>query len=464
VNQNFQPGTHPDADQLNTFVEGVATPREREQMLAHLSECAECRETIFLMQKLIETPAAVNEVSPNRPWRRWFLPAGLAGAALACGISLMLLYIMPNNGTDRNRQVAGVRVPEIQANSNSAPLNSSAPANTQTQEISPKQSAAETPQTLARPASSKVPKTEALPEVAGAIKQGSALDETGRSFAARAVISPAPVQPLQAGASPAAASEIPLNGRNVTNVQTLAAPPRAEAAAPQDSSSAKANLPGLKIEQDRGQVDTLSGVSGHVMDASGAVVPAATVTLRDAVGSTRQIPTSADGSFQLSNIPAGHYDLTVTARGFKSNTQPIDLKPSQLATLQPVLSVGTATETVEVTSTAPLLQTESASISSIPVTLPSRLPTATSVAFGNRILSLDSSGNLFLSRNAGKSWKKVKPQWAGKAVGVTVQPPETLKAENSKTSTAETPGTVFQLTTDAGAVWVSQDGTRWHSK
>ena len=50
MNWNFQLGIHPDADQLSVFVEGAATSREHERMLAHLAECAECRKAVFFMQ------------------------------------------------------------------------------------------------------------------------------------------------------------------------------------------------------------------------------------------------------------------------------------------------------------------------------------------------------------------------------------------------------------------------------
>ena len=56
MNQQIHPGPHLDADQLSTFVEGVARAREREQMLAHLAGCDACREMVFLLQGSVETP------------------------------------------------------------------------------------------------------------------------------------------------------------------------------------------------------------------------------------------------------------------------------------------------------------------------------------------------------------------------------------------------------------------------
>ena len=97
--------------------------------------------------------------------------------------------------------------------------------------------------------------------------------------------------------------------------------------------------------------------------------------------------------------------------------------------------------------------------------LPSGLPVTTTVSLGKRFLSLDSAGNLFLSRNGGKKWKKINPRWAGKAVHIELKPPS--DSDSSPKRDNETPGSVnatdvFQLTTDASIVWTSKDGTHWH--
>src|SRR4029077_7395388 len=92
-----------------------------------------------------------------------------------------------------------------------------------------------------------------------------------------------------------------------------------------------------------------------------------------------------------------------------------------VAMMAPVLDVGTASETVEVSGAAPTLETESASVSRI-MPVPSGLPVAQTVSLGKRSLSLDSAGNLFLSRNGGKKWKKINPKWTGKAVRIELKP------------------------------------------
>src|SRR5215468_7995229 len=97
VNRNFQPGIHPDADQLSVFVEGVTTAREQEQMLAHLAECAECRKAVFLMQPH-EEPKQVTATPKGWVWR-WLVPVGLPAAALACVLIAVFVYIRPRGRT-----------------------------------------------------------------------------------------------------------------------------------------------------------------------------------------------------------------------------------------------------------------------------------------------------------------------------------------------------------------------------
>jgi hypothetical protein len=464
VNQSLQPGTHPDADQLSVFVEGASTQRERERMLAHLAECEECRDAVFLMQQPVESPVAAKELPKEWIWKRWFLPVCLAAAALACGLTVMLVHVKSIGGDGGRRQIAVVQEPESQLKEKAArPIGNPAPAAQPEKATSgPRQGAAASHsihRETSSAAGSNALKKKSLLEAADGIslKTGSAVPSN--SLAEKAQISSTPIPPAQPSVNSAEAQELPLNGRNVTSLQALA--PGAPSATPRDRSQAQEGLPALRVERPSGQDNTLSGVSGRVTDASGAVIPKATVVLRDAAGSTRQTTTAADGSFMLAEIPAGRYDLTVAARGFESNRQSIDLKPSELAMLQPMLKVGAVSETVTVASSAPSFETESASIGSIVAELPSRLRAAATVSFGKRMLSLDDAGSIFLSHNAGKSWKKVNPQWTGKAVTIDIETAEPNEAQRT-TSNAKNPKSVFQLTTDAGAQWMSKDGLHWH--
>ncbi len=115
-----------------------------------------------------------------------------------------------------------------------------------------------------------------------------------------------------------------------------------------------------------GQVDQGS-ITGTVQDTSGAVVADAQVTLLNKdQGMTLQTKTSSNGGYTFSPVRIGHYSLSVTASGFSKTTQEnltVDIAQVLLVNVQ--LKPGAATETVEVTTTPPLLQTEEASVGQV---------------------------------------------------------------------------------------------------
>jgi len=136
--------------------------------------------------------------------------------------------------------------------------------------------------------------------------------------------------------------------------------------------------------------------------------------------------------------------------------------------LQPVLDIGTASEQVTVEAGAQTVNTENASLSpNVDARLFGWNGDGHSVSHGKRFLSLDSTGNLFLSRNGGKKWKQIRPQWTGKAVRIELTP--AYRSEAPPKPKNETLGqasevAVFLLTTDAGTVWTSKDGAHWHQQ
>ena len=107
----------------------------------------------------------------------------------------------------------------------------------------------------------------------------------------------------------------------------------------------------------------LGSISGFVKDPSGAVVPKAQVTVKnEATGTERRATTNESGFYTVTNIPAGLYTVNAEAAGFKKfETSHNKLDPSAALAIDVALAVGAATETVEVSGSAQVLQTESAS-------------------------------------------------------------------------------------------------------
>jgi hypothetical protein len=112
--------------------------------------------------------------------------------------------------------------------------------------------------------------------------------------------------------------------------------------------------------------------------------------------------------------------------------------------------------------------------------LPSKRFAVSTISNGIANLAVDSAGDLFLSKDGGKSWRGVAHQWAGKAVRVSLASSSSMRQPvsakvSSAGATASTelesvpsaavpPASGFELTSDTGATWSSSDGLVWRLK
>ena len=109
-----------------------------------------------------------------------------------------------------------------------------------------------------------------------------------------------------------------------------------------------------------------ASVQGTVGDPTGAAVPNATVTLRQtATGVARVTTSDAQGVYALPNVPVGPYSLTVTAQGFQTFTQTGVLEVGNNITIDPHLTVGSASEHVEVQASGVALETETSTFKQV---------------------------------------------------------------------------------------------------
>ncbi len=112
------------------------------------------------------------------------------------------------------------------------------------------------------------------------------------------------------------------------------------------------------------QSQTSGDITGVVMDATGAVVPGATITLRnDATGAVATTASNNQGSYRFSLLLPGSYTLSVAATGFQTTSRNVPVSVGQAATLDFHLAIGTATQTVTVTSEAAVVQADNGNIS-----------------------------------------------------------------------------------------------------
>jgi outer membrane receptor protein involved in Fe transport len=115
--------------------------------------------------------------------------------------------------------------------------------------------------------------------------------------------------------------------------------------------------------QSSAQLNTAT-MFGTVTDATGAVVPGATITLvQTDTNFTRVAVTRNDGSYREEFLPVGPYKITVAAKGFKTlDRSGIVLAAMQDAELSLTLEIGATTETVNVTADVPLVNLGSATL------------------------------------------------------------------------------------------------------
>ena len=99
-------------------------------------------------------------------------------------------------------------------------------------------------------------------------------------------------------------------------------------------------------------------IRGTVMDPTGAIVQAASVTAKQTeTGLTRAAVTDRQGEYVLVELPIGHYQLEVRAQGFQRYLQQgISLDVNETATVSIRLKLGAETQQVEVSADAALVQ------------------------------------------------------------------------------------------------------------
>ena len=105
-------------------------------------------------------------------------------------------------------------------------------------------------------------------------------------------------------------------------------------------------------------------LSGTVTDQQGAVVSGAVIVATEEYSGQKYNATSdSAGHYELSNLPAGKYKVTISSQGFKvSVITAVPVTSSNMTRVDAALSVGTVSETVEVSSAAPQVETTSSRV------------------------------------------------------------------------------------------------------
>ena len=106
---------------------------------------------------------------------------------------------------------------------------------------------------------------------------------------------------------------------------------------------------GIRIEHDRGPANDRAEVSGTVTDQTGAIIPEATINLRQtSSGETRTAHSNNVGQFTLSALPAGRYQIEIRSLGFRVLSSSFSIQPRDHAVVSATLSVSAVTQAVMV--------------------------------------------------------------------------------------------------------------------
>jgi hypothetical protein len=113
------------------------------------------------------------------------------------------------------------------------------------------------------------------------------------------------------------------------------------------------------------QTITTGDVAGVIKDATGAVVPNATITLKSSdTGEVRTAVTGPSGDYRFPLLKPGEYTISAQASGLKSNVEKFSVLVGQAGEMNLTLSVTASQQVIEVQAEAPTLQTENANLES----------------------------------------------------------------------------------------------------
>ena len=108
-------------------------------------------------------------------------------------------------------------------------------------------------------------------------------------------------------------------------------------------------------------------IQGTVTDAKGAVVPNATVVVRNkSTAAERTVQTDSDGNYQMAALPVGLYSVEVRVQGFKTQVaDSVTLEVAKTLIQNFQLDVGAISEQVLVSSDVPVIETATTSVGTV---------------------------------------------------------------------------------------------------
>jgi hypothetical protein len=123
----------------------------------------------------------------------------------------------------------------------------------------------------------------------------------------------------------------------------------------------------LSLVADVASAQTFGQITGRVLDASGGVLPGATITVTNpqtGIAASEQANTA--GVYVFPNLLPGIYNVKVELQGFQSTVRnSVELQTQQTVRLDFALAIGTIEETLEIVGSAPMINTEDTAIGTV---------------------------------------------------------------------------------------------------
>jgi Carboxypeptidase regulatory-like domain len=134
-------------------------------------------------------------------------------------------------------------------------------------------------------------------------------------------------------------------------------------------------------------------IYGTVTDATGAIVPGATVTIANPVsGYGRSATSDQDGHYQFTNLPFNPYHLAVSVAGFAPYSQDVEVRSTVPVTLKTALAVAGSSTVVEVNTGGDLLENDSTFHTDLDRDSFSKLPLESQSSSLSSLVTLSSPG------------------------------------------------------------------------
>jgi hypothetical protein len=112
--------------------------------------------------------------------------------------------------------------------------------------------------------------------------------------------------------------------------------------------------------------DPRGTITGTIRDASGSVIPGATVTITNKeMGTTVTIVTNEVGFYQAPYLIPGIYQVNAELQGFKQAAREVEVRIADRLEVDLALTIGQTVESVTVLADTPLLETTNASLGNV---------------------------------------------------------------------------------------------------